>query len=60
MAEIGRDHLAQRRRVRPGAMQILEKRHVDLVENLIARPVQFDHQVGDERAPVDVVEALAA
>jgi hypothetical protein len=41
-------------------MQVLEERNVDLVENLIARPMQFNHEIGDERAPVDGIEALAA
>ena len=60
VAEIGGDDAAQRRTIRPGAMKILEKWRIDLVENLIARPVQFDDEFGDERAPIDGVEALAA
>src|SRR5262249_38786055 len=59
-AEIGCHHLAQRRAVGPGAVQVLKERHVDLVEHLLARPVQFDYKLGDERAPVDGIEALAA
>ena len=60
VTESGGGDAAQRRKIRPGAMQILKESNVDLIENLIARPVQFDHEVGDERAPVDAVEALAA
>ena len=60
VAEVGRDHPAQRRKIRPGAMQVFKEGNVDLIENLIARPMQFDHELGDERAPVDAVEALAA
>jgi len=60
VAEIGSYHATQRRTVRPGAIQIFEKTAIDLIEDLIARPLQFDDEFGDERAPVDCVEALAA
>jgi hypothetical protein len=57
---MGCGHAAQRRRIGPSAMQVFEKRDIDLVENLVARPMQLDDEIGDERAPVDAVEALAA
>lgn len=41
-------------------MQILEKRNIDLIKNLVAGPMQLDDEVGDERAPVGGFEALAA
>jgi hypothetical protein len=41
-------------------MQVCKKCRVDLVEDFVARPMQFDDKLGDERAPVDAIEALAA
>jgi len=38
VAEIGGDQAAQRRRIRPGPMQIIEKGRIDLIEDLIAGP----------------------
>ena len=60
VAEIGGDHATHGRIIGPGAMQVFQKRNVDLIEHLFAGPVQLDHEVGDERAPVDAIEALAA
>lgn len=41
-------------------MQIVEEDNVNLIEHLLAGPTQFDDQFGDERAPIDLVKALAA
>jgi hypothetical protein len=52
VAAVGGGELAQRRPVRPGAGEVVEKRRVDLVEDLVARPVKLDAEIGDEFAPV--------
>ncbi len=60
VAERGGEQPAQRRTFRPRPAQFIKKRNIDLVENLLASPVQFDHKLGDERAPLERFEALAA
>jgi hypothetical protein len=60
VAEVSREQPAQRRTVRPRAAQLIKKRNIDLIENLLARPLQFDHELGDERSPRNRVEALVA
>jgi hypothetical protein len=46
------DKLAQWRPFLPGALQVFEKRNIDLIEDLVAGPVQFDDKIGDELAPL--------
>jgi hypothetical protein len=60
VTEEGGEQPPQRRALRPGAAQLFDKRHIDLIENLVARPIQLDDEVGDERTPVDSIEALSA
>jgi len=37
-----------------------QKRHVDLVEHLVARPIQIENQFGDECTPRGCLKALVA
>jgi hypothetical protein len=50
----------QRRVLAPRPTQLFEERHVDLIEHLVARPIQIENQFGDERAPRGCLEALVA
>jgi hypothetical protein len=54
VTKIGRNQVARIRRFTPFGVQGLKKRNVDLVENLIARPVQVDAKPGDEPFPIDL------
>jgi hypothetical protein len=40
--EISRNHAAKRRTIRPRALKILKKWRIDLIEDLIAGPAEFD------------------
>jgi hypothetical protein len=60
VAEIGRNQLTDRRPVLPSAVKVFEKKYVDLVEDFLAGPAEFDDEVGDELAPVYCAEALVA
>jgi hypothetical protein len=56
----GGKETARRRIFTPRLAQFFEKRHVDLIEHLLARPLQVENQFGDERAPRGRLEALVA